>query len=58
MLVDECLELEDYIQFITAHDICKQDGEVPKKVMSRETSGISQFCFEMKLPFSKKMHLS
>ena len=28
----------------TAHDIYKLDGEVPKTVMSDETSDISQFC--------------
>ena len=42
-LWDDCLKLEAYIRFNTAHDIYKLDGEVPKTVMSGETSDISQF---------------
>ena len=43
-LWDDCLELEAYIRSNTAHEIYKLDGEVPKMVMSGETSNISQFC--------------
>ena len=43
-LWDDCLELEDYIRSNTAHKIYKLNGEVPKTVMSGETSDISQFC--------------
>ena len=43
-LCDDCLELEASIRSNTAHDIYKLDGEVPKIVMSGETSDISQFC--------------
>ena len=42
-LQDNCLELEAYIRSNTAHEIDKLDGEVPKTVMSGETSDISQF---------------
>ena len=41
---NKCLEWEAYIRSNTAHNILKLDGEVPKAVMSGETSGISQFC--------------
>ena len=58
-LWDDCLELEAYIRSNTAHEIYKLDREVPKTVMSGETSDISQFCklewfecFEKKLPQS------
>ena len=40
----DCLELEAYIRSNTAHKIYKLDEEVPKTVMSGETSDISQFC--------------
>ena len=43
-LWDDYLELEDYIRSNTAHKIYKLDGEVPKTVMSGETSDISQLC--------------
>ena len=43
-LWDNCLELEACIRSNTAHEIYKLDGEVPKTVMSGETSDISQFC--------------
>ena len=43
-LWDDCFELEAYIRSNTAYDINKLDGEVPKTVMSGETSDISQFC--------------
>ena len=36
--------MEAYIRSNTAHEIYKLDGEVPKTVMSGETSDISQFC--------------
>ena len=39
---DACLVLEDYTRSNTAHDIFKLDGEVPKTVMFRKTSDISQ----------------
>ena len=40
-LWDDCLEVEAYIRSNTDHDIYKLDGEVPKTVMSGETSEIS-----------------
>ena len=43
-LWDDCLELEVYIRSNTAHDIYKVDGEVPKTLVSGETSDNSQFC--------------
>ena len=43
-LWDDCLEFEAYIRSNTAHDIYKLNGEVPKTVMSGETSNIGQFC--------------
>ena len=43
-LWDDCLELEAYMRSNTAHEIYKLDGEVPKTVLSDETSDISQFC--------------
>ena len=60
-LWDDCLELEAYIRSNTAHEIYKLDREVPKTVMSGETSDISQLSnlewfkwiiFETKLPCS------
>ena len=36
--------MEAYIRSNIAHEIYKLDGEVPKTVMSGETSDISQFC--------------
>ena len=36
-LWDDCLELEAYIRFNTAHEIYKLDREVPKTVISGET---------------------
>ena len=42
-LWDDCLELEFYIRSNTTHEINKLDWEVPEKVMSVETSDISQF---------------
>ena len=41
---DNVLESEAYIRCNTAHDIYKLEREVPKTVMSGETSDISQFC--------------
>ena len=41
---DECLELEAYIWSNVVYNIYKLDQEVPKTVMSGETSDISQFC--------------
>ena len=41
---DDCLELEAYIRFYTAHEIYKLDREKPKTVMSGEMSDICQFC--------------
>ena len=43
-LWEDCLEMEACTRSNTAHDIYKLDGEVPKTVMSDETSDISQFC--------------
>ena len=43
-LWDDCLEQEAYIRSNTAHDINKLEEEVPKTVISEETSDISQFC--------------
>ena len=43
-LWDDCLELEAYVRSNTAHEIYKLDREVPKTVMSGETSDIGQFC--------------
>ena len=49
-LWDDFLKLETYIRSNTAHEIYKLDGDVPKTVMSGETSDMSQFfeldCFE------------
>ena len=42
-LWDDCLELEAYIRPNTAYNIYKLHGEIPKTVMSGETSDISQF---------------
>ena len=42
-LWDNCLDLEAYIRSSAAHDIYKVNGEVPKTVISGETSNISQF---------------
>ena len=39
----DCLELESYIRSKTTHGIYKLDGNVPKIIMSGETSNISQF---------------
>ena len=36
--------MEAYIRSNTAHEIYKLDGEVPKTVISGETSDTSQFC--------------
>ena len=58
------IRIENYLRSNTAHNIFKLDGEVPKTMMSGETSDISQFCelewfewvsFEMKLPNSQMM---
>ena len=43
-LRDDCLEHEHYIRSNSSHGIYKLDGEVPKIIMSREISDISQFC--------------
>ena len=43
-LWDNYLGLEACIRSNTAHDIYKLDGEVPKTVVSGETSDNSQFC--------------
>ena len=43
-LWDDCFKLEAYIRSNTAHEIYKLDGEVPKMLLSEETSDISQFC--------------
>ena len=43
-LWDDCLELEAYIWSNTAHETYKLNREVPKTVMSGETSDISKFC--------------
>ena len=40
-LWDDCLKLGAYIRANTAHDIYKLNGEVPKTVMSGETSDVS-----------------
>ena len=41
---DDCLELKCYISFIPAHGIYKLDEDVPKTILSQESSKISQFC--------------
>ena len=43
-ICDDCLELEAYIRSNAAHDVCKLDEEVPKTVISSETSDNSRFC--------------
>ena len=43
-LWDDYLELEAYIRSNTVHEIYELDRLVPKKVMSGETSDISQCC--------------
>ena len=40
----DAIELEAYVRFNTAHDIYILQRGVPEKVMSGETSDISQFC--------------
>ena len=46
-LWDDCLELEAYIRSNTAQETYKLDREVPKTVVSGETSDIRQF-FKLK----------
>ena len=41
---DACLELEPYIRSNTAHCIYKLNAEVPRAIMSRAMSDISQLC--------------
>ena len=43
-LWDDCVELESYIRFHTAHNIYCLNGKMPETIMSGETSDISQFC--------------
>ena len=44
VLIGQLFKLAAYIWFSTVHDIFKLDREVPKTLMSGETSDISQFC--------------
>ena len=43
-LWDDCLELEALIRSNAAHDVHELKGEVPKTVLSGETSDTSSFC--------------
>ena len=45
-LWNDCLELESYIQSNTVYGIYKLDGEVPKTILSGETSDSHFYEFE------------